>query len=76
MRITFRTVLILLFISVLIMAYCSTTVDAGILSKHKHRAHSKGSVRSTYKVKTKHKTKTKTKIRYGHKKPSLIKRVG
>ncbi len=77
MRITFRTILILLFISVLIMAYCSTTVDAGIITRSKspRSLHRKPAKRITYKVKTKTKFKTKTKVRYGHKKPGLIKRI-
>jgi len=59
------------------MAYCSTTVDGGIItrSKTRHSLHRKPAKKITYKVKTKTKFKTKTKIQYGAKKPSLIKKI-
>jgi uncharacterized ion transporter superfamily protein YfcC len=74
MRITCRTLLILLLITILIMAYCSTTVEAGALSRLKHpRGHSRNT-RTRYKIKRKTKIKTKTKIRYG-KKPGLMHKI-
>lgn len=71
MRITCRTLFILLLVTVLIMAYCSTTADAksvkNLLNRNRHPA--KPAVRTTkykYKVKTIRRgghTKTKTKIK-------------
>lgn len=74
MRITYRTILILLCITILMMAYCTTTVDGAVLRRtHPHRhGHSGRPVVTKYKIK--HKTKTKTKITYG-KKPGLIKKI-
>jgi len=59
------------------MAYCSTTVDAGIItgSRSPRSLHRKSGKKITYKVKTKTKFKTKTKVRYGNKRPGLIKRI-
>ena len=77
MRLTCRTLLILLLVTILIMAYCSTTVDAGVISRlsNKRRVHARRPASTTYKIKRKTKYKSKTKIRYGHKKPSLFKRI-
>ncbi len=77
MRITCRTVLILLLITILIMAYCSTTVDAGVVSrlKNRNRVQSRRPGVTRYKITRKTKIKTKTKIRRGHKKPSLFKKI-
>ncbi len=72
MRLTYRTLLILLFITALIMAYCSTTAEAGII-KHRHRSHHRPT-KTKYKMKTK--TKTKTKIKISNKKPGLFKKIG
>ena len=69
MRLTYRTLLILLFITALIMAYCSTTADAGILKRigHGRSHHRSGHTKQKIKIKTKHKTKTKIKV--SNKKP-------
>lgn len=79
MRITIRTLCLLLLITVLILAYCSTTVDAGVISRlaHRRRLHKKPTtmVKYKYKVKHKQKYKTKTKIRVKQKRPGLIKSV-
>lgn len=76
MRITYRTILILLLATILIMAYCSTPVDGGILNKLKkpHRTHSRRPV-VVQKIKIKRKFKTKTKITHKRKKPSIFKKI-
>ena len=77
MRITCRTILLLLLISILIMAYCSTPVDAGILKhiKKPHRVHSRRPQAVRYKIKTKTKYKTKTKITHKRKRPGILKKI-
>ncbi len=77
MRITCRTLVILLLITVLIMAYCSTSVDANAITRlaHKRPLRARRPTGKTYKVVRKTKIKTKTKIRYGAKKPSLLKKI-
>ncbi len=59
------------------MAYCSNTVDAGVVSRltNRNRVQSRRPATTRYKITRKTKIKTKTKIRRGHKKPSLFKKI-
>jgi hypothetical protein len=76
MQLTFRTLVILLFVTILIMAYCSTPVDAGVVSRLTHRRRVQPRHRVTrYKIKQKTKYKSKTKITRGHKRPSLLNKI-
>lgn len=77
MKLTFRTLLILLLVTILIMAYCSTPAEASIISglKHRNRIHHRRPTGSSYTVKRKTKYKVKTKVRHGHRKPSIIKKI-
>lgn len=75
MRITIRTVFILLLVTILIMAYCGTTADAkSIASKIRGKLHpSRKPV--VYKRKTKQKIKITTKVRHRPHKQSLAKKI-
>ena len=75
MRITYRTLFILLLVTVLIMAYCSTTADAKSVKQilNRHRQPARRPVVTKYKIRRK--TKIRTTIRRGHKKPSVFKKI-
>ena len=73
MRITCRTLFILLLVTILIMAYCSTTVDAKIYKKVLNRR--RGPSRRPVVTKYKYKKKTKVTIRRGPKRPSIYKKI-
>ncbi|UJR37551.1 hypothetical protein I4U23_030252 [Adineta vaga] len=76
MRLTCRTIFILLFVIILIMAYCGPTVEAGIIRRitsPRRVVHPRRPAVTRYRMK--HKVKTKTKIRYGPKRPSLLKKI-
>jgi uncharacterized ion transporter superfamily protein YfcC len=77
MRITYRSILLLLLVSILIMAYCSTTVDAGVFNhlKKSHGIRSRRPVVIKHKIKTKTKFKTKTKITHKRKKQGLLHKI-
>jgi len=74
MHLSCRTLVVLLFIVIVIMAYCSVPIESAAihrLSSHRRVHVGRRPALTKYKIKT----KTKTKISYGHKKPGVIQKL-